>query len=205
MNLSQKVFVSYVREDARQVNRLIKELDKQGVHVWLDSNDLAPGEPWPDAIRRAIKNGMFFIACFSAEFQSRSRTYMNEELNLAIGEMRLRPLDAKWFIPVKLSPCEIPDREIRPGQMLSDIQWVDLHSGWKRGMERIMRAMSPGIETGVKHRKTNSRGKKPAVAPAPAAMTNFSREIDEMFAKQYRDEQFRKHWEDCCDRFGNDG
>ena len=40
-----------------------------------------------------------FLACFSAKSVARTRTYQNEELVLAIEELRLRPADRIWFIP----------------------------------------------------------------------------------------------------------
>jgi hypothetical protein len=65
------VFVSYVRDNQAIVDRLYKDLSAHGIRVWLDRNDIEPGFLWEDAIRRAISNGTFFIACFSIEYESR--------------------------------------------------------------------------------------------------------------------------------------
>ena len=52
----------------------------------------------PDSERgEGVIDGAAFIACFSPEFVERSRTYMHEELAIAIGELRMRPADATWF------------------------------------------------------------------------------------------------------------
>ena len=51
------VFVSYVREDRRVVERLCAELKSSGVEVWLDREKIRPGERWQIAIRRAIEDG----------------------------------------------------------------------------------------------------------------------------------------------------
>ena len=82
------VFISYVRENRDIVDRLAAELKRRGVIVWLDRNDIEPGARWQDAIKKAIRSGKFFLACFSREFNERDRSYMNEELTLAIGELR---------------------------------------------------------------------------------------------------------------------
>ena len=74
------VFVSYIRENSEEVDKFCDELTKHGVHVWLDRNKIQPGVRWKDAIRNAIRRGDFFIACFSKEYTSRDKSYMNEEL-----------------------------------------------------------------------------------------------------------------------------
>jgi hypothetical protein len=57
------VFVSYVREDAPLVERLCAELKRNRVTVWLDRERIQPGQRWQSAIRRAIEDGAFFLAC----------------------------------------------------------------------------------------------------------------------------------------------
>lgn len=138
------VFISYVREDEPLVNRIADTLRTRGINVWLDRDSIAPGSRWKREIRRAITEGGFFVACFSAEYSSRGRTYMNEELTIAIEELRQRPADRAWFIPIKLSACRIPDRDIGAGKTLRDIQWLDLWRDWDSGMERLLEILPLG-------------------------------------------------------------
>jgi len=67
-----------------------------------------------------------FIACFSQASLSRAKSYQNEELTLAIDQLRLRPPDDPWLIPVRLDECEIPHRDIGGGRTLTSIQRADL-------------------------------------------------------------------------------
>jgi DNA-directed RNA polymerase specialized sigma24 family protein len=131
------VFLSYVRENASIVERLAAELQAVGVTTWLDQNSLAPGDRWRDVIRDAIRNGDLFIACFSRAYVERNRSHMNEELTLAIDELRLRTAERTWFIPVLLDKCEVPDRPIGAGQSLRDFQHVDLEQNWQKGIASI--------------------------------------------------------------------
>ena len=124
------VFISYVRENIEIVDRLYQALRSRGIQVWLDRNDIGPGLRWKREIRRAIQQGAYFIACFSQEYNARGRTYMNEELTIAIEELHQRPIDQAWFIPVKLNECEIPDRDIGGGETLRDLQYVNLYENW---------------------------------------------------------------------------
>lgn len=131
------VFLSYVRDDERRVRRLAADLEMLGVRVWLDRRDLMPGERWRDAIRRAINSGSFFIACFSRAYASRDQSYMNEELTLAVEQLRLRPTNRTWFIPVSLDGADVPDRHIGAGESLRDLQWVSLADDWRGGVATI--------------------------------------------------------------------
>ena len=139
----KKVFISYVRENMEIVDRLYQELKAYGIQVWLDRNDIAPGSRWKREIRRAIQQGAFFIACFSKEYDERDQTYMNEELTIAIEELRQRPIDQAWFIPVKLNECEIPDRDIGGGETLRDLQYVNLYENWDVNIQRIREIVQP--------------------------------------------------------------
>jgi hypothetical protein len=137
------VFVSYVREDSAVVDRLCTVLRVSDVEVWLDRDRILPGQRWQEAIRSAISEGAFFIACFSKEYILKERTFMNEELTLAIEELRKRPVNRAWFIPVLLNPCDVPDRNIGGGESLNAIQRVSLFSDWEAGIQEILSVVAP--------------------------------------------------------------
>ena len=137
----QHVFISYVRENSEIVDKLCETLESHGIKVWLDRNDIDPGVFWEQAIRDAIEKGAFFIACFSKEYYERGRTYMNEELNLAIAQLRLLPMDQVWFIPVKLNECPIPKNRITVGKTLQSFQHVELFENWNTGIQGILKSI----------------------------------------------------------------
>lgn len=120
-------FISYVREDARQADHLQAALEAAGIPVWRDTTDLWPGEDWRVKIRRAITDdALIFIACFSKNSLARARSYQNEELILAIEELRLRRPDVPWIIPVRFDDCDIPDLDIGRNRTLNALQRADL-------------------------------------------------------------------------------
>lgn len=145
MQLGRKphVFVSYIREDREAVERLCAEFKRNGVEVWLDREKIRPGERWQIAIRRAIEEGAFFIACFSPAYGNRSKSYMNVELTIAVEQLRSRPADRAWFIPILLEGGAVPDRPIGGGETLRDIQWVDLSEDWDDGLRRVLKVLLP--------------------------------------------------------------
>lgn len=150
---NHQVFISYVHENQETVYRIYKYLSDNGIKVWLDKEDITPGANWKDAIRKGISNGDFFIACFSIEYNQKSSTYMNEELHLAIDELRKRSIDQTWFIPVLLSG-QVPDWSLGGGRNLKDLQWVDLNSeNWEKNLERILKTVKP--ESSYKSSESN--------------------------------------------------
>lgn len=141
--MKQHAFISYLRDNQQEVDLLCNELTRHGVNIWLDRNEIKVGSRWKDAIRDAIRDGSFFIACFSKEYSQREKAYMNEELALAIDELRLYPSNRIWFIPVLLSECDVPTRSIGGGETLLNIQWVPLYENWDANIKRIVEVIKP--------------------------------------------------------------
>ena len=117
-----------------------RTLEDAGIRIWRDTADLWPGEDWRENVRRAITdNALAFLACFSAVGINKRKSYQNEELLLAIEEMRKRPPYEPWLIPVRFDDCAIPDRDIGGGRTLTSIQRVDLFGeGLAENSERLV-------------------------------------------------------------------
>lgn len=186
------VFVSYVRENRQLVDQLASELSASGVRVWLDRTQIQPGQRWETAIRTAITKGGFFMACFSKEAEERDRSYMNEELVLAMDELRKRSTRRTWFVPVILTKCNLPDRVIGGGETLQSLHFVDLSEQWDLGVVRLLEVFAPkssGVRrlmldlqdphTRVRIRAADDLGKlrsraKPAVPALLAALKDIN-------------------------------
>lgn len=141
--LTGHAFLSYVREDSDEVDKLQRMLEAAGVSVWRDTADLWPGEDWRVKIRHAITdNALVFIACFSGKSIARKKTYQNEEILLAIEQLRLRRPDDPWLIPVRFDDCDVPDLEIGGGRTLASIQRVDMFGDRRDpGIARLVAAV----------------------------------------------------------------
>jgi hypothetical protein len=120
-------FLSYVHEDAAEVDWLQQTLESAGIPVWRDTVNLGPGETWRVKIREAIADdALVFIACFSRRGVARRKSYQYEELWLAVDQLRSRRPDVPWLIPVRFDECDIPGFDIGGGRTLSSIEYVDL-------------------------------------------------------------------------------
>jgi hypothetical protein len=120
-------FISYIHDDAVHVDRLQTALQAAGVRVWRDTDDLWPGQDWKLEIKRAINEGsIVFLACFSDNTEARDVSYQNEEVVLAVDQMRQRKPGAAWLVPVRFADCKVPDFDLGGGRSLSSLQRVDL-------------------------------------------------------------------------------
>ena len=137
------VFISYVSEDSATVNKLAEQLRSFGVQVWLDKTSITPGLPFREVINQAIRNGAFFLACFSRASSERDRSYMYEEINVAIDELRQRTAAKPWFLSVRLDDCPIPEIRINSVYTLRDLQWIDLFRDWNSGIKQLVRTINP--------------------------------------------------------------
>ena len=133
------VFISYVRENSEAVQQLVDDLTKHGIKVWRDRNDIRSGVRWRDTIRQIIQAKTFFIACFSKEYGDEGKTYVNEELVVAIEELRQRPSEPSWFIPVKLCESEVS----RAVEIFQYLEWIELFKDWQAGIKSIVTAIDP--------------------------------------------------------------
>ena len=159
-------FISYVREDSDRVARLVEQLEDAGIKVWLDKEDIAPGQDWKAEIRHAITDGaLAFVACFSLNSEQRNKSYQNEELLLAAEEIRLRPLGQQWYFPVRFDKCDPPAYDIGAGRTLKSIQHSDLFGkDWERSAKRLVRAI-------VESQSSSSSTLRLTVPPQPAEVS----------------------------------
>lgn len=134
----KRVFVSYVRDNCKEVNRICEVFRQNGIEYWLDRDQIEPGKIWKQAIRYAINGGAFFMACFSKEYENRTETYMNEELLLGVDILRTKPYNSGWLIPIKLSPCEIPELDISAGKTLRDLHYLNFYEDWDTEIKRLI-------------------------------------------------------------------
>ena len=159
-------FISYVHEDSEIVDKMTEVLRWNAVDVWLDRKELLPGVRWKQGIALAIQRGTFFISVHSHARLRRDRSYVNEELTIAIEEVRLRPANKPWLIPVRLDDVEIEPRPIGGGETILDLQFCDLRD-WKTGMRDLL--LTLGVDRPVLSKPKKMKHRKGFVAPGGSA------------------------------------
>ena len=146
---SPKVFLSYVKENEPIIRFLDQCLRDYGIDVVTDYENILGGSNWQRDLRRLIENSGYFVVCFSREFNARERTVLYRELDHAIERAQDFSPDRKWMIPVRINECSIPNVEIRSGERLTDLHWIDLFPSpkWHEGVESIVRAIDERLIT----------------------------------------------------------
>jgi len=130
----RRVFLAYAAEDYAKVDYLCNALAVRGFEPWLDRRKLLPGQNWPRAIERAIRNSDFFVPCFS-NLSGEKPGRFHAELRYALDCALNQPLDGVYIVPVRLDDCPVPR------QIQEQLQYVDLFPDFDAGLERMTQSM----------------------------------------------------------------
>jgi hypothetical protein len=135
------VFISYVHEDTTVAEYVGGVLRANGVEVFWD-HDIQPGRRWLEVVRERIETGDYFVPLFSRQWEARSKTVANEELSLAIEQLRRMPHKRAWFIGLRIDGCEVPDNPISAVETIRSLQFIDAPKlGWGPALESLLRAV----------------------------------------------------------------
>lgn len=124
------VFLSYSRSDAHIVDRIADDLQKEGVDLWFDRQNLVAGQNWQVQIEKAITESSFIIVFISkSSLQSK---WVQAEYRAAFEHQQRA--GGTRLIPVLLEKVELP-------VFLSTIQYVDFTESYYQGMRNLIRAL----------------------------------------------------------------
>ena len=99
--MSSEVFVSYSSQDHAQVSKIIEQLRKAGVSVWMDEGGIDAATLWSEAIVEAINDCKILIMMVSR--------HSTDSANV-VKEVMLASESSKTILPVYLEPADIPTR-----------------------------------------------------------------------------------------------
>lgn len=138
MRLSRQLraFLLYARGDQDAVHRLYRRIVKEGANVWLDVENILPGQDWQFEIRKSIHRSDMVIVCLSRGF-NKGGGYRHEELKIAVKKANALPGGESFLIPARLEQCELPEP-------LRRWQCVDLFE--KDGYKRLLSALKRHVE-----------------------------------------------------------
>ena len=92
----------------KTVRKLHQRLVRDGIHAWLDVQNLQPGQDWQHEIRRAILHSDLVLVCLTQAFDKQPG-YRHEELKIALEKAKFLEDDRVFIIPVRLESCDMPD------------------------------------------------------------------------------------------------
>jgi WD40 repeat protein len=134
------LFVSYSRLDAEFVRALVESIEERGKRVWVDTEGIADGEVFPQAIRTAIERSDSFVFVITpAAVESR---YCENEVEYA------RKLN-KRIVPVLRTA--VPDPELPPA--IRDRSWIPFteRDQFESSLDRLLAALDRDVEHAKEH------------------------------------------------------
>jgi len=126
----KNIFLIYAHQDKEAVLKLYQRIVKEGIHAWLDSKNLQPGQDWQHEIRKAILKSDVVVVCLSRKFDEQ-QGYRHQELKIALEKAKLLD-DQVFIIPVRFEECEMPE-------CLRHLHRVDLFEA--SGYKKLIRAL----------------------------------------------------------------
>jgi TIR domain len=124
-----RVFVSHSHSDKPFVRRLVEDLRKADLNVWLDEQELAPGDSIIDRVSEGLKDTDYLVAILSRS--SMQSKWVQAELNAALSGQLSHTGTA--VLPVLIEDVEIP-------VLLRDRLYVDFRTGYEYGLNVLLQA-----------------------------------------------------------------
>lgn len=168
-NRPLRVFLCHSSQDKPAVRELYQKLRSEAwIQLWLDEEELYPGQDWNMEIEQAVEAADAIIVCLSKGSITKEG-YVQRELRIVLDYADYKPEGTLYIMPVRLEECE-PPRRLRPWQ------YADYFEGNReRALQRLLvslkrRAESLGLnfEPPAPKKEESAEKKKPVVEmPAP--------------------------------------
>lgn len=149
----QNVFISYSHTDHNMAVQIASLLAKEGLNIWIDVEDIPPGENWRNAIDDGLKTAEVLLLLVTPE--SMASAEVQGEWNYFLDEK-------KPIIPILLRPTELPSR-------LRLIQWIDFSQGSGSLLENYARLRDRLKGEAVTLREGSSKVPSAIHNPVPAS------------------------------------
>jgi len=117
---TKSVFLSYAHHDRNRVREIATDLRIAGINVWLDEDELLPGQDLQKTIEEAIKRSDAILVFVSKNTKEKNGYYY-EELKLVYDNLKSGRNKKIRIIPVRLDPVE-------PDIILKKYMWIDVFS-----------------------------------------------------------------------------
>jgi hypothetical protein len=130
-----QIFLCHASEDKPQVREIYQRLQTLGFSLWLDEEEILPGQDWDYEIEQALETADFVLV-FLSKRSVEKIGYVQREFRRAMYRSEEMPEGYIHTIPVKLDDCTVPRR-------FSRHQWAKLYE--EGAFDRIVRALHHGL------------------------------------------------------------
>lgn len=133
-----KIFLSYAHEDIGMAKRIYEDLKRFGLDVWIDYENLLPGQLWKTTIEKTIKGSQYYLLLLST-YSVTKRGFIQKEMRIAYEVLEQCSENDIYIIPVRLDECEPPIK-------IGEINWIDLFpidENYQTGIRKILNVVNP--------------------------------------------------------------
>lgn len=126
------IFFSYNKNDKEFVRRLSRDLQALGIRIWVDENEVLPGDRLIQRVEQGIEETQYLGVVLSRA--SVKSNWVRLELEMAhskeLAENKIRVL------PILIEECTIP-------LSLHGVCQIDFRSGYENGFSQLLRRLAP--------------------------------------------------------------
>src|SRR5258706_574605 len=130
--ISSQVFISYSRTDETFAKRLQNDLTRIGLSVWMDAQDLKPGDSFANEIERAIDASAFFFLVLPTSLILSEWVEWEYRLALTCKNEKGKPK----IIPIRL-------HNVEPPLSLRIVQYADFREDYVAGWAEVSKLFPP--------------------------------------------------------------
>ncbi len=127
------IFLCFNSADRDQINAIYKKLTDSGLRIFIDSEEVKPGQRHQQQVGNALKSSKSVAVCFGA---SGIGPWQSHEVEEAIAEHNARQLPV---IPVLLQGC--PDQPNLPFA-LGNFSWIDVRQDSASEIDRLIESVA---------------------------------------------------------------
>ncbi|WXG43954.1 MAG: toll/interleukin-1 receptor domain-containing protein [Promethearchaeati archaeon SRVP18_Atabeyarchaeia-1] len=124
---SDHVFICYSHRDSIFVDRLVEDLERANIKIWIDKWEIRVGDSLLDKINEGIEKNDYFITVLSKA--SVRSNWVRKELNAAL--MKELQMKSVVVLPVLLQKCKIPP-------LIADKEYADFRQGYNVGLKELL-------------------------------------------------------------------
>ncbi len=117
--MNRNVFISYSRRDQKIISKISKSLQKNGLNVWVDTNNIRWGDNVGEEIEKAIISNEYIMFCISKDWISSQ--WCNQELEIAINAKKFGNQDKKVLLSLLLD--KEGENFVKKHKLLTDINY----------------------------------------------------------------------------------
>ena len=104
-----RVFLCHASDDKKEVRKLSQRLQADSIDVWLDEEQLLPGQEWQHEIPQAVRDSDIILVCLSNKSTTKEG-YVQKEITYALDIADEKPENTIFIIPLRLEECDLPGR-----------------------------------------------------------------------------------------------